>query len=70
MGNGASESVSKIVNILGVICDKNGNEVAPATLSEVAICNGAKFNLFSVSKMLRGGWNLSGDKSGMVLKKR
>ena len=55
MGNGTSKSMSKVANIPGVICNKNGNEVAPATLAEVAICKGDKFNLFSVSKMLRGG---------------
>ena len=55
MGNGTVESVAKVMNIPGVICEKNGNEVNPATLSEVSICKGANFNLFSVSKMLQDG---------------
>ena len=53
MGNGANESMKKMVNIPWVICDKNGNEVMPATLVDVFICSSSKFNLFSVSKMIQ-----------------
>ena len=57
------------MNIPGIICDKSGNEVVPATLSEVAICPSAKFNLFSLTKMLQNGWVLQGDKTALKLKK-
>ena len=65
VGNGVHENVKKMANIRGMVCDKGRNELFRAILSDVAICPNAKYNLFSVTKMLRNGWRLSGDKNAI-----
>jgi hypothetical protein len=53
-----------------VVCDKNGQELKEVVLDEVTHLPGAKFNLFSLSKMTRhGGWNLHGDKDALWIEK-
>ena len=69
MGNGSKEKVSKVVKIPGRVCDKNGKVQMEGTLNEVMICPDAEFNLFSITRMTQSGWELSGNKDALVLKK-
>ena len=50
-----------IADIPGTMCDKDGNELNQGTLKNVNLLPTGKFNLFSLSKMLRLGWKMGGD---------
>ena len=66
MGNGVDVGAVKLAQLPGVICDKEGRELQEATLDEVTHLPGAKFNLFSLSRMTRiGGWTLNGNKEAI-----
>jgi hypothetical protein len=65
VGNGSNESASQIVDIPGAVCDKHGNELSRGTLKDVTLLPTEKFNLFSLSKMLKLGWKMGGDKSSI-----
>ena len=69
MGNGTSKNVTKTAKIPETVCNKHGNVAFKMTFGDVAICLNAKYNLFSVTKMMQNGWSLSGDKTTMVLRR-
>jgi hypothetical protein len=48
------------------MCDKYGNEIGTAKLSEITILPTGRYNLFSVTQMMKRGWSLKGDKQSMV----
>jgi hypothetical protein len=52
-----------------MMCDKCGNELHEATLQDVTHLPDGKFNLFSLSKLLKQGWKLTGDKMSIKLAK-
>jgi hypothetical protein len=58
VGNGSSEKTSEIADIPGIICDRNGNVLTKGTLQRVTLLPTGKFNLYSLSKMLKqdGKW--------------
>jgi hypothetical protein len=52
------------------VCDKEGHELHEAVLNEVTYLLGAKYNLFSLSKLVRhSGWKLNGDKDALWIRK-
>ena len=63
VGNGESESTSMIADIPGAsMCDKYRNKLNKGTLKNVTLLPAGKFNLFSLSKMLKlVGWKMGGD---------
>jgi hypothetical protein len=65
VGNGSSETASEIADIAGVVCDKHGNELHKGVLKDVTLLPTGKFNLFSLSKMLKLGWKMGGDKTAI-----
>ena len=69
MGNGNQEKAAEVADIVGNMCDKYGNEIGVAKLSDVTILPTGKYNLFSVTQMMKRGWNLKGDKEALVLEK-
>jgi hypothetical protein len=70
VGNGASVEAVKIGKISGMICDKHGNELNATTLLEVTHLPEGKFNLFSLSKMMKDGWTLGGNyATGITIQK-
>ena len=52
MGNGADVGAKMIAELLGMICNKHGNELSTVVLKDVTHLPQAKYNLFSLSKML------------------
>ena len=68
VGNGSSETAAKIADIPGVVCDKYGNERHAGTLRDVTLLPTGKFNLFSLSKMMKLGWTMGGDANSIWLK--
>jgi hypothetical protein len=69
MGNGASEAASVIGALQNRIYTKHGIELGPAKMDEVRHLPGGKFNLFSVTKLMKSGWTLGGNKEALWLKK-
>jgi hypothetical protein len=67
MGNGSNEKAKKIVDIPCTACDKHGNQITEVRMKDVTIIPGGKFNLFSVSKMIKEGWELGGNKTAIWL---
>jgi hypothetical protein len=61
--------MSEKSSIKGVLCDRFGKETRVATLKDVLYMPGNAFNLLSVSKLIDGGWEVSGNKSGYVITK-
>jgi hypothetical protein len=52
MGNGADVGVKMIAKLPGVVCDKEGHALYDAVIDEITYLLGAKYNLFSQSKMV------------------
>jgi hypothetical protein len=69
VGDGTNVKASKVANVCGMMCDKCGNELHEATLQDVTHLPDGKFNLFSLSKLLKQGWKLTGDKMSIKLAK-
>ena len=70
MGNGEDIGALMIAQLPGKICDKYGNELKTAVLNDVTHLLQAKYNLFSLSKMVRNeGWRLGGDKEAIWIEK-
>jgi hypothetical protein len=61
MANGSSEDATVIGNISGRVCDKNGNVLNDAKITDVTHLPEAKYNLFSITKLQNEGWILSGN---------
>jgi hypothetical protein len=61
---------SKVGDIPCEMCDKYGNVLKKCIVTDVALTRGSPFNLFSLTKMMKQGWTLSGDKiTGITLTK-
>ena len=56
-------------NIKGTICNKNGQRLTTATLTNVQHVPNNKFNLFSLTKRMNDGWKLHGDKDKIWITK-
>jgi hypothetical protein len=68
MGNGIAEKAALIGELTGTICDKSGDELTTATMSDVVYLPTGQFNLFSLTKMKTNqGWILGGDDKGIWL---
>jgi len=59
MGNGTQESVMEVADIMGKVYDKDGEKTVQ--VSDVAILENGQFNLFSISQMLKKGWEFTGN---------
>jgi hypothetical protein len=69
VGNGNVEKTKEIGDLPGVICDQNGNKLTKTILKDVAIVPSSKYNLFSLTKAMKDGWELIGRKNRLTLKK-
>jgi hypothetical protein len=69
VGNGDNEKAQKITSIIGIHCDKHGNELRTSELSDVTHLPNGKFNLFSITKMQMNGWKLHRDSKQICLTK-
>jgi hypothetical protein len=70
VGSGEVIVAKKRGDIPCELCDKRGNVVMTSRMTDVALIKNTPFNLFSLTKMMKQGWTLSGDKtSGITLSK-
>jgi hypothetical protein len=69
VGDGTNVKASKVANVCSMMCDKCGKEFNEATMQDVTHLLDGNFNLFSLSKLLKEGWKLAGDKMSIKLTK-
>gem|GEM_PF-6951265 len=69
MGKGKSVHPKKVGDIAVTVHNKNGNEMFNAKMTDVAYIPEANFNLFSITRRLRQGFQLGGDKNCIWLEK-
>jgi hypothetical protein len=70
VGNCEVMVAKKTGDILCQICDKYGRPLQNGIITEVALTKSSPFSLFSVTKMMKQGWKLGGDKTiGITLTK-
>jgi hypothetical protein len=70
MGNGADVSAMQITKLHGVVCNKHGKELDGAVLDQVCHLPDVKFNLFSLSRMMRKmGWQMGRNKDAIWVEK-
>lgn len=69
MGNGAKEKMAFTGELPGIICNKQGQEIAAAIMQDVAYLPSIKFNLFSCSKLQQDGWTMIGTKDEIKMTK-
>ena len=67
IGDGKAIKAEVVGKLRGTICNKFGEEIQPATLNNVKYVPDGRFNLFSLTKRMRVGWKLSGDKDAIKL---
>lgn len=68
-GNGETTKTSMIGDIPGVMFNKNGVPLRKATITNVEFMPEAVFNLFSLTKLQKDGWELYGNHKGFVVTK-
>ena len=69
MGNGQIVKTIEIGEIRGTICDKHGNKLNRVRMTEVQYLPKMKYNLFSLTKRMNGGWKLISESEKIRLKK-
>jgi hypothetical protein len=70
VGNGEVMVAKKAGDIPCELCDRHGNMVHSGRITDVALIKSCPLNLFSVTKMMKEGWKLSGDgENGITLSK-
>lgn len=69
VGSGANVKAGMIGDIPGTIHDQYGKEVTTATLKDVTYLEGGRFNLYSMTRKMKEGWNLGGNKDSMWLER-
>jgi hypothetical protein len=62
VGNGEAMVAKKMGDIPCEICYKYGNKISTGTITDVVLTRSSPFNLFSITKMMKLGWTLGGDK--------
>ena len=67
--SGTIAGTSVIGTIRGHVHDKEGHELNKVQLQSVHVLKQGQFNLFSITKMQRAGWTLSGNKEAIWIEK-
>ena len=62
-------AANSIKDIAGTWCNKFGKEQLKDMLKNVQDNPNSNFNIFSIGKVIKEGWKLSGDQEGLVLMK-
>jgi hypothetical protein len=67
MGNGTKERITEVADVLGTISVRN--KMKRVRIQDVTILKNGKFNLFSLSQMLKKGWKLTGNNEYIAISK-
>jgi Zinc knuckle len=67
IGNGTMEQITDVADVLGTISVKN--EKKRVRIQDVTILKNGRFNLFSLSQMLKKGWKLTGNDEYIAISK-
>ena len=69
IGNGTRVNREQVGGLITTVHNKAGNPLYNAILENVVVSKEAKFNLFSITAMLKKGWSLSGSATHLILTK-
>jgi hypothetical protein len=70
VGYGAVMMIKQTGDVPCEICNKEGQALQTAKVTDVTLTQGSPFNLFSLTKLMQQGWSLGGDKNvGITLSK-
>ena len=69
MGNGEKATTSHLGDIEGQLISKNGEKEGTIKLQEVSYSPNVQFNLLSITKLLKQGWQLGASAEAMTIKK-
>jgi hypothetical protein len=69
MGNGKREKVTKIGKVEGIAKDEDGINQGNIILLDVMFLSNGKYNLISITKVMKNGWKLEGNSNHIKLKK-
>ena len=67
LGNKQVEKSTAVGCISSIVCDNQGNQKFNGKITDVALVPDCAFNLFSLLKRLKKGWNLHGNKDTLTL---
>ena len=67
MGSKQVEKLTAVGCISSIVCDNQGNQKFNVKITDVALVPDCAFNLFSLSKRLKKGWNLHGNADALTL---
>ena len=70
MGNSSETKGAKEGTVKGSLCNKNGSVLVPITLSGMTYSKDAKLNLLSLTQLMKKGWTIGSDSSGISIKDR
>jgi hypothetical protein len=68
MGNQQVVASNEVADFHGRMCNKYGEDLSKGKMTGVALMKSG-YNLFSVTKLMKQGWNLGGNKNSMWLEK-
>ena len=68
-GHGEETKPKMIGGISGTVCDKEGNELGNVRLNKVKYMPEGNFNLFSITRRLKEGWQLGGHGKSIWIQK-
>ena len=69
MGNGNACRTSIVGDLIATMCDKTGKALMPIKLGDMTCSADVKFNLFSITAMLKKGWSMKGTQKSITLNK-
>ena len=61
MGNKQVKNSVAIIDIPGIACNNQGNQVLPVKMTNIALVPDYALHLSSISNRLKQGWSLRGD---------
>lgn len=67
--HGGAQMWESVLNLWGTRCNQYSKPQLSAKLKDVSYNPRTNFNLFSIGKTIEDGWKMSGNKSGIFLKK-
>eukprot|EP00957_Ditylum_brightwellii_P055231 4186527-Ditylum_brightwellii.AAC.1 len=67
--DGSKKAATMIADLTSMVCNKTGNQLFTTKMSNIKYCKGQQFNLFSLTKRLKQGWQLHGDNDSIWIKK-
>ena len=69
MGNGEKINRELVGTLNGSILNKEGEKINPVQIDNVVVSSQARYNLFSITSILKKGWKLKENAEEMIITK-